>query len=104
MRRRAPRPIALALQALTARLEPATALAAVQGVWAAVVGPTIAAAASPVGEHGGVLEVVCEEAVWAAELELMGPELTERINDALGRPAITGMRCRATAARGRRFT
>ena len=103
MRRRAPRPLAFAVASLTAGLEPATALAAVQGVWAQAVGEAVAAHANPVAEHGGVLEVVCEEAVWAAELELMGPEVTDRVNAALGRPAITGLRCRATPGRDRRL-
>ena len=59
-----------------------------------VVGAAIAAHARPVAERAGVLEVVCDEAVWAAELELMGPALAERLSGALGRPAITGIRCR----------
>jgi predicted nucleic acid-binding Zn ribbon protein len=101
MRRRAPRPIADALAVVTARWAPATDLAAVQGVWADVVGTTIAAHATPVGERGGVLEVACDEAVWAAELELMGPALAERLSAALGRPAITGLRCRADPRPGR---
>ena len=73
MRRRAPRPIAQALDAFTATIEPATTLAAVQAAWAPTVGDAIAAHCSPVAERGGVLEVVCDEAVWAAELELVGP-------------------------------
>ncbi len=94
MRRRAPRPIAAALRAFTASIEPTTLLASVQGVWAASVGETIAAHATVVAEHGGVLEVVCDESVWAAELELMGPDLVARLNASLGRPALTALRCR----------
>ena len=100
MRRRAPRPIAAALEAFTAGLAPATVLAQVQGVWTEAVGETIAAHASPVGERGGVLEVACDESVWAAELELMAPELVARLSTALGRPAITALRCRTGTARG----
>ena len=96
MRRRAPRPIGTALGALLARLAPASTLAAVQDVWAAAVGETVAAAAEPVSERDGVLTVACAEAVWAHELDLMGPEVVGRINAALGRPALRALRCRAT--------
>ena len=99
MRRRAPRPIATALEAFTASLAPATVLAAVQGVWSAAVGETIAAHAVPVGERAGVLEVACDESVWAAELELMGPEIVARLSAALGRRAITALRCRTGVER-----
>jgi predicted nucleic acid-binding Zn ribbon protein len=99
MRRRAPRPIATALEAFTASIEPASVLAALQGTWVAVVGETVAAHAAPVAERAGVLEIACDESVWAAELELMGPELVDRLNAALGRRAITGLRCRTDASR-----
>jgi predicted nucleic acid-binding Zn ribbon protein len=94
VRRRAPRRLSSALEPLVAALEPASALAAVQSVWAGVVGPAIAAHAAVVGERGGVLEVACDEAVWAAEIELMGPELADRLEVALGRRAVTSLRCR----------
>lgn len=99
MRRRAPRPLGDALGALLARLAPASTLAAVQEVWEGAVGVAVAAQAAPAGERDGVLTVVCAEAVWAHELELMGPELVEQINAALGRPAIRALRCRATPLR-----
>jgi predicted nucleic acid-binding Zn ribbon protein len=94
VRRLAPRPLSLALQALTAQLEPASDLAAVQAAWDGVVGAAIAAHAVPVGARAGVLEVLCDEAVWAAELELMGPDLSDRLEQAMGRRAITSLRCR----------
>jgi predicted nucleic acid-binding Zn ribbon protein len=96
MNRRAPRPIAAALATLARTLEPSTPLARVQGVWESVVGPAVAAHCMPVGERGGVLQVACDEAVWAAELELMGPELVARVAAAVGRPEITSLRARAT--------
>ena len=95
MRRRAPRPLALALAALTARLEPATPLGRVQGAWSAVVGEAIAAHCTPTAERRGALEVRCDEAVWAAEVELMAPELIERLTGALDGLEITSLRCRA---------
>jgi predicted nucleic acid-binding Zn ribbon protein len=99
MSRRAPRPLGAALEGFVARLAPATTLAAVQGVWAAVVGAGIAASATPIAERDGVLRVLCAEAVWAHELELMGPDLVEQINAALGRQAIRSLRCTATPPR-----
>jgi predicted nucleic acid-binding Zn ribbon protein len=99
MKRRAPRPLAAALERFTASLEPATVLAGVQAVWAASVGAAVAAHCTPVGERGGVLEVACDESVWAAELELMGPEVVDRLGASLGRPAITALRCRTDPGR-----
>ena len=95
MSRFAPRPISRALDALSAELAPATTLARVQEVWASAAGPTIAAAATPVSEREGLLTLSCESSVWAGELDLMAGELIPRINAAVGREAITALRCRA---------
>jgi predicted nucleic acid-binding Zn ribbon protein len=94
VRRLAPRPLSIALEALTSSLEPASDLAAVQAAWEGVVGAAIAAHAAPVAARSGVLEVVCDESVWAAELELMGPDLVDRLEQAMGRRAIVSLRCR----------
>jgi predicted nucleic acid-binding Zn ribbon protein len=51
-----------------------------------------------VGEREGVLRVGCDEAVWAAELDLMGPEIVARLARAGVDPPITALRCRADAA------
>jgi predicted nucleic acid-binding Zn ribbon protein len=100
MNRRAPRPLSLALATLSARLEPASKLAAIQGCWETVVGEAIAQRAQPVAERSGVLEIACEDAVWAAELELMGPQLVVALNDAVGGAELRLVRVRADAARG----
>jgi predicted nucleic acid-binding Zn ribbon protein len=92
--RLAPRPLSFALEGLTAALAPATTLARVQQVWEQVLGARIAGAGTPVSEHAGVLTVVCADSVWAAELELMGPELVERLNVAVGAETIHKLRCR----------
>jgi len=92
--RRAPRPLSLALDGLTAALAPATTLARVQQGWERAVGSTIAEAGLPTHERDGVLTIVCADAVWAAELELMGPELVARLNKALGGELISKLRCR----------
>ena len=95
MSRPSPRPLSLALDGLTAALAPATALARAQQAWEAAVGPVIAAAGLPTAEHDGVLTVTCSDAVWSAELELMGRELMERLNAELGETLIRRLRCRA---------
>jgi predicted nucleic acid-binding Zn ribbon protein len=93
-RRPAPRPLSLALDGLTAALAPATTLARVQQVWEQSVGSRIAEAGRPVHERDGSLTVLCTDSVWAAELELMGPELLKRLNTALGGDLIQRLRCR----------
>jgi predicted nucleic acid-binding Zn ribbon protein len=102
MNRRAPRPLGTALAALGQRLEPASTIAAVQRHWDDVVGATIASNARPVAEHAGVLEVACSEAVWAAELELMGPQLVDALNAKLGATKLRSLRVRADAVRHHR--
>ncbi len=97
MRRRAPRPLAQALHDLRRAIAPATTLADLQAAWPAVTGPVIAAEAAPTAEHGGVVTVACRSAVWAHELELMGPDLVTRLNAALGRDAVRALRCQALA-------
>jgi len=61
-------------------------------------GPALSAEAQPISERAGVLSVACSSSVWAQELELMGPELTERLNAALGAadgaPAVRELRFR----------
>lgn len=93
--RRAPRPLALALDGLTATLAPATTLARVQGCWEQALGEAIAAAAIPMSERDGVLTVRCESSVWAQELELLADELLARLNGALGEDLLHKLRCRA---------
>jgi predicted nucleic acid-binding Zn ribbon protein len=92
--RRAPRPLSLAIDRLRADLAPATPLARIQGCWSAAAGETVAAAARPTAERAGVVTVSCEASVWAAELQLMGPELVARLNEQLGEPLVSEVRCR----------
>ena len=99
MRRSAPRPAGLAIAALTAALEPASGLAGVQRVWEDVAGVAIAAHCSPVSLRGGILRVACDEAVWAAELELLAPDLLRSLAGRDGIPTVTSMRCSADRAR-----
>ena len=94
-RRRAPVPLAGAIEALARRLEPATPIARIQREWEGVVGPAIAAECSPVSERAGVVTVVCTSSVWAQELSFMAPDLVARINAALPAPRVTELKCRA---------
>jgi predicted nucleic acid-binding Zn ribbon protein len=83
VRRLAPRPLAAALERVARGAEPATLLARVQAVWPEVAGPGLSGSAAPVSERDGVVTVACESAVWAQELELLGPDLLTRFGDAL---------------------
>lgn len=74
-----PRPLSAALEAALAPLAPATMLAAVQAVWAEAVGPRIAAEATPVSEHDGVVTVVCGSAAWAQELDLLSEQVLAKL-------------------------
>jgi len=100
MRRREPRPAGRAVAALAERLAPLTLLADVQRVWSDAVGELVAAQAEPTGEREGVLTVTCSSAVWAQELDLMGPELVGRLNTLLNADRVRALRCRTVAPRG----
>jgi predicted nucleic acid-binding Zn ribbon protein len=96
--RSGPRELGASLRAMRERVAPPTLLAAVQSVWAEVVGEAIAAQASPVAERDGVVRVSCASAVWAQELELLAPELAARLAARLERPP-AALRFTADAAR-----
>jgi predicted nucleic acid-binding Zn ribbon protein len=93
VKRRGPRPISIAVEALGEALAPESPLARVQSIWVAVAGADIAAHASPVSERGGTLTVRCSSAVWAAELDMRSGELTGLLNAEL-QPAATISRLR----------
>jgi predicted nucleic acid-binding Zn ribbon protein len=93
-RRRAPRPLSHALAGLTATLAPPTTLARVQACWADVLGETLAGECTPVSERDGVVTVTCRSAVWSQELSMMAGELSGRLNEALGGPAVAELRFR----------
>jgi len=93
-RSRSPRRIAAAVGRVRSGIEPATSLAAVERVWADVVGAAVAAVARPVSERDGVLTVTCEGAVWAQELSLMESKIRARLAAEIGEKAPTGIRFR----------
>jgi len=98
MRRRGPRPVSTALDRLTAGLAPATLLAEVQRAWPEAAGDSFAPYAEPWAERGGEVLVACPEAVRAQELDLMSELVVERLNVALGRPAVRRLRVQARKA------
>jgi predicted nucleic acid-binding Zn ribbon protein len=91
--RRAPRSLDLALTSLADDLAPRTVLADVQRAWPDTVGAAIAAQALPTAERGGVVTVSCSASVWAQELDLMGPQIVERLNAALPGVSVSRLRC-----------
>jgi predicted nucleic acid-binding Zn ribbon protein len=93
MSRTAPRPLALALDGLTADLAPATTLARIQQAWEQAAGVVIAQAGRPTAERDGLLTITCSDAVWAQELDLMGCELVSKLNLALGEELVQRLRC-----------
>jgi predicted nucleic acid-binding Zn ribbon protein len=101
MRRRGPRPIGCALDAVTAALAPATLLAEVQRAWPRAAGTTFAPHSRPFRERDGEVTVACPEAVRAQELDLMSELVVERLNEALGRPAVRRLRVQARKAPAR---
>jgi predicted nucleic acid-binding Zn ribbon protein len=98
-RRRAPRPAGTALRSALEGAAPKTGLAALQSVWAELVGERIAAVAQPVSERGGELTVDCSDSVWAQELDLMQAQLLERLRERLGERAPQSLRFRVSNQR-----
>jgi predicted nucleic acid-binding Zn ribbon protein len=96
--RRGPRRAGGAVSALLDGLAPASGLAALQRAWPEAVGDVIAAQAHPSAEREGVVTVTCSSSVWAQELTLMGPELSGRLNRALGAEKVRELRFRAAPA------
>jgi hypothetical protein len=99
VRRPAPRPLATALDRLTADLAPNTPLAAVQRVWPDAAPPPFAATCTPDGERAGVVTVACPSSVLAQELDLLSERVVERLNAQLGHPAVRGLRPQARPPR-----
>jgi predicted nucleic acid-binding Zn ribbon protein len=90
VRRLAPRRLGAALDELTGRLAPATTLARVQARWPDAARQAIAEEAEPISEREGVVTIACRSAVWAQELDLLGPDLVARLNELLGDAGASG--------------
>lgn len=91
--RRSPRQLGLAVEQIRDQLAPETLLADVQRVWPEAVGEAVAAEAQPTAERGGALTVSCSASVWAHELDLMAPQILERLNGVLRTGRIDRLRC-----------
>jgi len=78
--RRAPRPVAAAVNAALEQVEPETLLAHVQTAWSGAVGEAIAAQASPVSERDGVETVACSSSTCAHELDLLSAQILARLS------------------------
>ena len=98
MRRRALHPIGRALDGVTTRLAPATLLAEVQRAWPEAAGEAFAPYTEPWAERDGEVLVACAQAVRAQELDLMSELVVERLNQALGRPAVRRLRVQSRKA------
>ncbi len=98
MRARRPRALGDAVGRIRASSAPKTPLAAIELAWPGAVGAGAAAEAIPVAERDGVLTVACRSATWAQELDLLGPQILERLNARLDRP-VHALRFTADAAR-----
>jgi hypothetical protein len=100
MRRRGPRPVSHALDALTGGLAPPTLLAEVQRAWPQAVPPVFQGRTEPRREKAGVIVVACTEAVIANELALLSERVRERLNETLGRDAVSALKPEVGTLRG----
>lgn len=94
-RRVAPRRLGQAVEALVGDVLPDGDLSGVQRAWPAVAGERVATHATPVVLRDGVLTVACDEAVWAQQLQLLGPELVARLADVVPAAGVRELRTRA---------
>lgn len=102
-RRRAPRPVAGALDSLRSSWEPHSALGRAQSAWDEVArvweeavgeyGSYIAERTRPVSLRSGVLTVGCTEAVVADALALESERVLQRLNERLNGEPVTRLRC-----------
>ncbi len=102
-RRRAPRPLALPLERVRVRWEPASELGRAQSAWEDVGrvwrevlgahGSYVIERATAVSLKAGVLTVSCTEAVVAQTLELEAERIISGLNERLGGQPVRRLRC-----------
>jgi predicted nucleic acid-binding Zn ribbon protein len=96
--RRAPRPVAAAIDAALGDAQPETLLASVQTAWAGAVGEAIAAETTPVSERDGVVTVACTSSTWAHELDLLSDQIVSRLRSEMpSEAALEGLRFNAAS-------
>ncbi|MGI8523414.1 MAG: DUF721 domain-containing protein, partial [Nocardioides sp.] len=82
------------------------AVGAVMGRWPSIVGPEVAAHATPVSYEDGELVVQADSTAWATQIKLLAPALLARLADELGAGIVASVTVRAPSGpswkRGRR--
>jgi predicted nucleic acid-binding Zn ribbon protein len=92
--------MAQAFASLADELSPQTLLADVQRCWSTCVGPAITEQSRPTAERGGVITISCSASVWAQELDLMAPQIVDRLNTVVGDGRVQRLRCIAVGLDG----
>jgi predicted nucleic acid-binding Zn ribbon protein len=74
------------------------AVGGVMGRWAAIVGPEVAAHATPVAYDDGELVVRADSTAWATQIRLLAPTLLARLAAELGSGTVTRVTVRGPSA------
>jgi hypothetical protein len=72
--------------------------AAVANVWAAAVGPEVARHTYVRGVRRGELVVAVDSHTWSAQLQAMGEQLKDRLNEEIGKTAVHRIRFEVSSA------
>jgi predicted nucleic acid-binding Zn ribbon protein len=88
--------VAESLDAVTGPLgtPPSDLMTSVFGRWESLVGPEIAAHATPTSLRAGVLVLVVDQPAWAAQLRYLTADLRTRIEAATGQDAVADIQIR----------
>lgn len=73
---------------------PARVVSALEGIWAEVAGPGLAACSQPVELRDGTLLVSCDEPAWASQLRWMESDLCRRLTERLDGVPVRALRVR----------
>jgi predicted nucleic acid-binding Zn ribbon protein len=68
------------------------AVLSLQQIWPEIVGELAGAHCRPAGFKKGSLVIASESPAWTQELSLLGPQIQERLDSALGKGVITELR------------
>jgi predicted nucleic acid-binding Zn ribbon protein len=74
------------------------AVGGVMGRWAAIVGPEVAAHATPQAFEDGELVVAADSTAWATQIRLLAPTLLARLAEELGAGVVTSVTVRGPSA------
>jgi predicted nucleic acid-binding Zn ribbon protein len=74
------------------------AVGGVMGRWAAIVGPEVAAHATPLSFDDGELVVGADSTAWATQIRLLAPTLLARLAEDLGAGVVTSVTVRGPSA------